>query len=126
MEHSELALGRRRLLLGAGAVGSAALLTACTGQGSDAGKGTAANVGVNTGDNDKPGKAVTIGFSAPAADHGWIAAITTNAKAQAGKYSDVTLQAVEGSNDVNQQISQVETLIAKKVNALVILPFDGK
>ena len=30
-----------------------------------------------------PGKTVTIGFSAPAADHGWIAAITNNAKAQA-------------------------------------------
>jgi ribose transport system substrate-binding protein len=76
--------------------------------------------------SDTPGKAVTIGFSAPAADHGWIAAITTNAKNQAAKHSDVTLQAVEGSNDVNQQISQVQTLIDKKVNALVILPFDGK
>ena len=38
----------------------------------------------------------------------------------------MTLQAVEGSNDVNQQISQVQTLIDKKVDALVILPFDGK
>ena len=72
------------------------------------------------------GKAITIGFSAPEADHGWIGAITSNAKSQAGKYSEVTLEAVEGTNDVNQQISQVETLISKKVDVIVILPFDGK
>ncbi|MFI7587008.1 substrate-binding domain-containing protein [Spongisporangium articulatum] len=125
MDRNALFLDRRRLLFGAGAVAGAGLLAACTGQGSD-GETTGANVGVNSGDNDQKGTAVTIGFSAPAADHGWIGAITTNAKAQAGQYEDVTLEAVEGSNDVNQQISQVETLIAKKVNALVILPFDGK
>ena len=118
---------RRRLFLGAGAVGAAGLLAACTSNSpADGASAPAANVGAVGGDNDKPGKAITIGFSAPAADHGWIGAITTNAKAQAGKYSDVTFDAVEGSNDINQQISQVETLISKKVSALVILPFDGK
>jgi ribose transport system substrate-binding protein len=123
---SAVSLGRRRLLFGAGAVGAGALLSACTGNDpEDAGAAPAANVATG-GDNDKPGTAVTIGFSAPAADHGWIAAITTNARAQAEQYSDVTFEAVEGSNDVNQQISQVETLISKKVDALVILPFDGK
>jgi ribose transport system substrate-binding protein len=122
-----LTLGRRRLLFGAGAIGAGALLTACTGNDPDEGtNGAQANVNTNTGDNDKPGTEVTIGFSAPAADHGWIAAITTNAKSQAEKYEDVTLNAVEGSNDVSQQISQVETLISAKVNALVILPFDGQ
>ena len=122
------ALNRRRLMFGAGALGAGALITACTSNSAGAGSNPApaANVGAGGGDNDKPGTPVTIGFSAPAADHGWIAAITSNARAQAGKYSDVTLEAVEGSNDVNQQISQVETLIGKKVTALVILPFDGK
>jgi len=122
-----MTLGRRRLLFGAGAIGGAALLTACTGnEPEDADNGSAANVNAGSGDNAAPGKEVTIGFSAPAADHGWIAAITTNAKAQADQHEDVTLNAVEGSNDVNQQISQVETLISQKVNALVILPFDGQ
>jgi ribose transport system substrate-binding protein len=121
------ALNRRRLLFGAGAIGAGALVTACTGNSAAEGDAApAANVGAAGGDNEKPGTAVTIGFSAPAADHGWIAAITTNAKAQAGEFSDVTLEAVEGSNDVNQQISQVETLISKKVDVLVILPIDGK
>ena len=33
---------------------------------------------------------------------------------------------MEGTNDVNQQISQVETLISKGVDIIVMLPFDGK
>ena len=121
-------LGRRGFLLGAGALGAGAVLTACTSNSdkADAKSTQAANVSTNGGDNDKAGKHVTIGFSAPEADHGWIGAITTNAKGQAGKYSDVTLDAVEGTNDVNQQISQVETLISKKVDIIVMLPFDGK
>ena len=51
--------------------------------------------------NAAPGKQVTIGFSAPAADHGWIAAITNNAKAQAAAYSDVAFKPVEPTNDVD-------------------------
>jgi ribose transport system substrate-binding protein len=125
---SSFLLGRRRLLLGAGAIGAGAALTACTSNAtsSAATNATTAATGNGSG-NDAPGKQVTIGFSGPAADHGWIGAITANAKSQAGKYSDVKLEAVSGSgNDVNEQISQVQTLIDKKVSALVILPYDGK
>ncbi|WP_204078948.1 ABC transporter substrate-binding protein, partial [Planotetraspora phitsanulokensis] len=76
--------------------------------------------------NDAPGTQVTIGFSAPAADHGWIAAIAKNAQTAAGQFSDVTFKPVEPTNDINQQISAVESLIQAKVNALVILPNDGQ
>ena len=77
--------------------------------------------------NAAPGKKVTIGFSAPAADHGWIAAITNNAKAQAGQYSDVDVRGGRGpTNDITQQIAAVETLIDQKVGVLVLLPHDGK
>jgi ribose transport system substrate-binding protein len=38
----------------------------------------------------------------------------------------VKFQPVEATNEVTRQISSVETLIANKVSALVILPFDGK
>ena len=38
----------------------------------------------------------------------------------------MTYEPVEATNEVTQQISSIETLIAKKVNVLVILPFDGK
>nr|WP_042185471.1 substrate-binding domain-containing protein [Kibdelosporangium sp. MJ126-NF4]CTQ88972.1 Ribose ABC transporter, periplasmic ribose-binding protein RbsB (TC 3.A.1.2.1) [Kibdelosporangium sp. MJ126-NF4] len=121
-------LARRGFLIGGAAVGAGALLTGCTSNTPPAAQATGgANVAGGQGDNAKAGKMVTIGFSAPAADHGWIAAITKNAKAQAEKFkSDVTLKATEGTNDASQQIAQVETLINQKVDVLVILPMDGK
>ncbi|PSL56181.1 monosaccharide ABC transporter substrate-binding protein (CUT2 family) [Saccharothrix carnea] len=117
-------LDRRRFLWGTTAVGTAALLAGCT---SNESANSAPNaVAGGSGQNSQPGKQVTIGFSAPAADHGWMAAMTKNAKAQADEFSDVTFKATEGTNDVNQQIAQVETLINDKVDVLVVLPFDGK
>ncbi|HEY8374647.1 MAG TPA: substrate-binding domain-containing protein [Pseudonocardiaceae bacterium] len=118
-------LGRRNFLLAGTALGATALVAACTSNTPPEQAGSA-NVGTGGGDNAQPGRHVTIGFSAPAADHGWMAAITRNARAQAEQYSDVTLKATEGTNDVNQQIAQVETLINEKVDVLVILPHDGK
>ena len=76
-------------------------------------------------DNDAPGKKVVIGFSGPAADHGWLAAINNSALAEAKKYSDVELKAAEGTNDASLQISQIETFINDKVDAIVLLPTDG-
>ena len=98
------ALGRRGFLFGTAGLAGGAVLAGCTSNSTSDNGGTG-NVAQTGGDNAKPGKHVTIGFSAPAADHGWIGAITKNARAQAGTYSDVTLQATEGTNDVNQQIS---------------------
>ena len=117
--------GRRRVSSTAVAlVGAAVLLAGCTGNtpaSSDGGGG-----GNNAASaNDDTGKTVTIGFSAPAADHGWMSGITNAAKAQADKYGDVKLVVAEGTNDVSTQISQVETFINDKVDAIVLLPFDG-
>ncbi|MGH8867705.1 MAG: substrate-binding domain-containing protein [Actinomycetes bacterium] len=120
-------LDRRGFLLGAGALGTGVVLAGCTSNDPEASGDTEqASVSQAGGGNAKPGKPVTIGFSAPAADHGWIAAITKNAQAQAKQYEEVTLRVTEGTNDVNQQISQVQTLIDRNVDVLVILPFDGK
>ncbi|WP_158847918.1 substrate-binding domain-containing protein [Saccharothrix deserti] len=99
-------------------------LTACTGNTPDTATQTGGQAGVKVA-NDEPGEKVVIGFSAPAADHGWMAAISAAARAEAEKYSDVELKVVEGTNDVNLQISQVETFINDKVDAIVLLPFDG-
>jgi ribose transport system substrate-binding protein len=121
------ALGRRGFLVGALGVGAGAALTACTSNApaNAPAAGAPANVGAAGGDNAAPGTAVTIGFSAPAADHGWIAAIAKNAQDQAGQFADVTFEPVNPTNDIAQQIAAVETLINKKVSALVILPNDG-
>ena len=67
-------------------------------------------------------KPVTIAFSAPGADHGWMAAITENARDAADELGDVELIAAEGVTDSAAQADQVETLIASKPDALVILP----
>ncbi len=117
-------LARRRFLFGAGALGASAVLVGCTSN--ESGADQPQQVAQGGGDNAEKGKQVTIGFSAPAADHGWIAAITKNAQVQAEAFEDVTFKATEGTNDVNQQIAQVETLINDKVDVLVILPHDGK
>jgi ribose transport system substrate-binding protein len=69
---------------------------------------------------------VKIAFSAPGADHGWMAAITENARNEAEKLGDVELQVAEGVTDSAAQADQVETLIASKPDALVILPNEGE
>ncbi|MDX3854234.1 substrate-binding domain-containing protein [Streptomyces sp. AK02-01A] len=115
---------RRGLLFGTAAISAGAFLTACTSNEPDA-KETAANT-QPAADDTKPGKPVTIGFAGPQADHGWLNAINEQAKARAGTYSEVTLEVTEGSNDTAAQIGQVDTLINKKVDVLVILPADGK
>jgi ribose transport system substrate-binding protein len=115
---------RRGLLFGTAAISAGALLTACTSN-EPAKKEPAANTQPAAAD-DKPGKPVTIGFAGPQADHGWLNAINDNATSRAEKYSEVTLDITEGSNDTAAQIGQVETLINKKVDVLVILPADGK
>jgi ribose transport system substrate-binding protein len=117
------ATSRRGLLFGTAAISAGALLTACTSNEPKTEKQPADNAPVA---DDKPGKAVTIGFAGPQADHGWLNAINENAKSRAKKYSEVTLEITEGSNDTAAQIGQVQTLINKKVDVLVILPADGK
>lgn len=77
------------------------------------------------GSNDEAGDKITIGFSAPAADHGWMASITESTKAVAENYEDVELVVAEGTNDPQVQIQQIETFINDKVDAIVLLPFDG-
>ncbi|MEN3612910.1 substrate-binding domain-containing protein [Plantactinospora sp. ZYX-F-223] len=122
-------LSRRRLLLGGAAVGAGALLTACTSN--DTGSGSGGNEQVKEADNaanpnSAPGQRVVIGFSAPAADHGWLAAITKNAEAQAKVYSDVEFKTVAAGADAAAQRAALSTLISQKPNVIVMLPHDGK
>ncbi|WP_430790323.1 substrate-binding domain-containing protein [Actinoplanes sp. G11-F43] len=127
MTQSSRDMSRRRLLLGGAALGAGTLLTACT---SNEAKPSEAQINTNergdTGGNAAPGTKVVIGFSAPAADHGWIAAITNNAKAQAGAYSDVEFKSVEAGADAAAQRAALATLIGQKPNVIVLLPHDGK
>src|SRR5437868_15532939 len=116
--------GRRGFLLGGTVIGATALVSACTGNTAETPSQPPAEI-KNNAANDQPGTNVVIGFSAPAADHGWIAAIAKNAAAAAGAYSDVTFKPAEPTNHINQHISAVESLIQQKVAALVTLRNDG-
>jgi len=106
-------------------IAAGALLAGCTSNepaddgGDTGGEARAAS------SNDDSGDTVTIGFSGPAADHGWLAAINSAAQEEADSYDDVELRVAEGTNDANLQISQIETFINDEVDAIVMLPTDG-
>ncbi len=121
---------RRRVIAPFAVLASAALIASCTSNTPD----TQDDGGGDNGDspaaagssNDEPGETVTIGFSAPAADHGWMAAMTTLAEQEAENFEDIELLVAEGTNDVNQQISQIETFINNdEIDVIVVVPFDG-
>jgi ribose transport system substrate-binding protein len=120
------ALSRRRILFGGAAVGAGALLTACTSNTPENNAQVNTNTDSSANPNAAPGQKVIIGFSAPAADHGWIAAITNNAKAQAAAYSDVEFRAVAAGADAAAQRAAISTLISQKPSVIVLLPHDGK
>ncbi|MBQ0994917.1 substrate-binding domain-containing protein [Micromonospora sp. H61] len=117
-------LSRRRLLFGGAAVGAGVLLAGCTSN--EKSPTDAQTKAAAPGGNAEPGKRVIIGFSAPAADHGWTAAITNNAKAQAGAFSDVEFKTVEAGADAAAQRAALSTLISQKPDVIVLLPHDGK
>jgi len=121
----------RRRLMAVGALAATALvLTACTGNEppapeTEAAPGASSESTSGGGANDEVGETVTIGFSGPAAGHGWIGAITQGAQAEADRYEDVEFRLSEGTDDVNAQIAQVQQFINDGVDAIVVLPFDG-
>lgn len=112
---------RRRLLgISSAAIAGALVMAGCSSNDDD--PGATAGPGV---DNEASGDTITIGFSGPAADHGWLGAINSAAIAEAEKYDDIELIVAEGTNDANLQISQVEGFINDQVDAIVLLPTDG-
>jgi ribose transport system substrate-binding protein len=70
------------------------------------------------------GKTVHIIASVPPTDHGWLGAISKNAKAAAAEHPDVKFELLQAA-DADSQAQQVEQAIAKKPDALVVLPQDG-
>jgi ribose transport system substrate-binding protein len=114
------------MLLRAGAVFAALALFACS-DGSGNNDTATEDRDDSAAENDTvgDGETVRIAFSAPGADHGWLAAITENARDEAEELGDVELILLEGTNDSAAQVSQVEQLIAEDPDVLVILPHEG-
>lgn len=119
---------RQRMLLASGSLLAAVgLLAGCSAGEPEPGASNTAGATDNASSTDaaKPGGKVTIGFSGPAADHGWMGAINTAALKAGKSFNDVELVVSEGTNDASLQISQIETFINNKVDAIVLLPTDG-
>ncbi len=70
------------------------------------------------------GGTVRIVASVPPTDHGWLGAISKNAKAAAAEHDDVDFELVEAA-DADSQAQQIEQVISDKPDALVVLPQDG-
>ena len=71
------------------------------------------------------GKTVRIIASVPPTDHGWLGAISKNAKAAAAQHKDVKFELLQAA-DADSQAQQIEQAIAQKPDALVVLPQDGE
>ena len=113
----------RLVLTGAAVVAAVGLLAGCTGSGAT--EGSVVDQGTSEDENVAAGDTVVIGFSGPAADHGWLGAINSGAQAAADSFSDVELKVAEGTDDPIAQIAAVETFINDGVDAIVLLPTDG-
>jgi ribose transport system substrate-binding protein len=99
---------------------------ACDSDDDDSGGGDASGEQAGSPAGGTQGGTVKIAFSAPGADHGWMAAITENARDEAERLGDVDLIASEGVTESAAQADQIETLIAQDPDALVVLPFEGE
>ena len=119
---SHLNARTRLVLTSAAVIAAVGLLAGCTGSGAEE---DVVDQGTTKDENAASGDTVVIGFSGPAADHGWLGAINSGAKAAADKFGDVDLQVAEGTNDPIAQIAAVEQFVTQKVDAIVLLPTDG-
>lgn len=120
-------MSRKRLpIITASAAALALGVAACGGSG-DTKTVTVQAPAAQTADTESgaSGKTVRIIASVPPTDHGWLGAISKNAKAAAKQHSDVKFELLQAA-DADSQAQQIEQAIAQKPDALVVLPQDGE
>jgi ribose transport system substrate-binding protein len=117
-------MSRLRLIISVAACLALGLgAAACMGDDSSTAT-TTVTVGETTAAGGDSGKKVSIIASVPPTDHGWLGAISKDAKAAAEKHSDVNFELVQAA-DADSQAQQIEQAISKKPDVLVVLPQDG-
>jgi ribose transport system substrate-binding protein len=118
----------KRLLMVMAAAAMLSLgVAACGGDDDDSGSSQSA---ASTSSDGSPAEGsnkgpVSIVASVPPTDHGWLGAISKNAKAAAEKFDDVDFRLLEAA-DADSQAQQIEQVISDKPDALVVLPQDGE
>ena len=113
----------RRLCITIAAAVLAVGVAACSGDDTET-----VTVQSQSGDNGTPakgtGEKIKMIASVPPTDHGWLGAISKNAKDAAEQHDDVDFQLLQAA-DADSQAQQVEQAIAQKPDVLVVLPQDG-
>ena len=101
-------------------------VVACGGEDEPEGNATAtATQSATTEEQSAQNADVKVAFSAPAADHGWLKALSDNAKAKAEELGlDMTVN--DSATTSAEQADQIETLIQEKPDVLVVLPNEGE
>jgi ribose transport system substrate-binding protein len=102
-------------------------IAACGGSDKKAGS-TPATVTATQGGEDAAARGasnVKIAFSAPAADHGWLKAVSDDAKKKA-KELGIDMKINDSATTSAEQADQIETLLQSKPNVLVVLPNEGE
>ncbi|PZE20025.1 substrate-binding domain-containing protein [Paenibacillus xerothermodurans] len=75
---------------------------------------------------DTSGKKFTLGISLPTADHGWMGALVANAKEEAEKHKASNIDYIlYTAKDPAKQTADIEDLITKEVDAIVMLPMES-
>lgn len=120
----------KRLMMAMAVAALLVLGAAACGGDDDEGGSTqaAADTSADTGGTpaeSTSGETVKIVASVPPTDHGWLGAISKNAKAAAEKFDDVDFRLLEAA-DADSQAQQIEQVISEKPDALVVLPQDGE
>ncbi|XEC94658.1 sugar ABC transporter substrate-binding protein [Paenibacillus tarimensis] len=97
-----------------------ALLVGCA---SNSG-GSTGNGEKNTGGSEAKDGKIVIGAAMPVFDDKWLSYLYDAIKAYDEEHDDVEVIMVDAKNDVGKQLSQVETFVSQKVNAIMTVPVD--
>jgi ribose transport system substrate-binding protein len=115
----------RRLCISTAAAALLAVgVAACGGDDTETVTVQAPSGGESPASGTDSGEKVKIIASVPPTDHGWLGAISKNAKAAAEQYDDVDFELLQAA-DADSQAQQVEQAISQKPDVLVVLPQDG-
>ncbi len=104
---------------------AAIMMVACgssSGSNTDSGTNTASSN--SSGAPTASGQKFKIGISIPAADHGWTGGVKYWAEEEVKKYPDIEFD-IQTADTPDKQISQLEALGTKKIDALVILATES-
>jgi ribose transport system substrate-binding protein len=87
----------------------------CTGRGNEDSRA------VKGSSTEKTAKYV-VGFSNGFSDNSWRTEMLASLRREAERYTDLELIIMDGQGDINKQVADLETLIARRVDAIMLIP----